>query len=65
MQAAHHDTKPELPGNHGQFGESVTSEVYKPLRATQRVRVRPVVPRSGTTSAGRDKMDPASSTRTG
>lgn len=65
MQAAHHDTKPELPGNHGQFGESVTTEAYKPLRATQRVPVRPVVPRRGTTSAGKDRMDPALASRTG
>lgn len=47
MHAARHDMKPELPGNHGQFGENVTTESYKPLRATQRVQVKPVVPRGG------------------
>ena len=35
-----------LPGNNGQFGQSVATEDYKPLRATQRVPVKPVVPRS-------------------
>ena len=35
-----------LPGNHGQFGQSVSTEDYTPLRATQRVKVKPVVPRS-------------------
>lgn len=40
-----HDTAPTLPGNKGQFGESVATETYQPLRATQRVPVKPVVPR--------------------
>lgn len=37
---------PELPGNRGQFGQSTTSEAYRPLRATQPVAVKPVVPRT-------------------
>ena len=38
--------KPALPGNHGQFGENVATEDYRRLRATQRVTVKPVVPRT-------------------
>lgn len=45
-----HDPDPAkadaLPGNHGQFGQSVGTEDYKPLLVTQRVKVSPVVPRS-------------------
>lgn len=37
--------KTKLPGNHGQFGETAATEAYRPLRATQRVTVRPIVPR--------------------
>ena len=37
--------KTKLPGNHGQFGEGAATEAYRPLRATQKVTVRPVVPR--------------------
>ncbi len=39
-------TKPALPGNHGQFGAEVATEDYARLRATQRVTVKPVVPRT-------------------
>ena len=39
-----HD-QPKLPGNHGQFGAEVATEAFTPMRATQRVTVRPVVPR--------------------
>ena len=45
MRTKTRDIKPVLPGNHGQFGESVATEAFVPLRATQRVPVRPVVPR--------------------
>ncbi len=51
-----------LPGNHGQFGQSISTEDYKPLMATQRVRVRPVIPRSHQAEAGSttpDTSDPA------
>ena len=37
--------KAHLPGNHGQFGEGAATENYRPLRATQKVKVKPVVPR--------------------
>ncbi len=37
--------KTKLPGNHGQFGDGAATESYRPLRATQKVTVRPVVPR--------------------
>ncbi len=37
--------KTKLPGNHGQFGDAAATEAYRPLRATQKVRVKPVVPR--------------------
>ncbi len=55
--------KAKLPGNHGQFGESAATEAYRPLRATQKVRVRPIVPRcpEGTTASpesGRGKAYP-------
>ncbi len=45
--------KTKLPGNHGQFGEGTATEAYRPLRATQKVAVRPVVPRcpEGTTAS--------------
>lgn len=44
MQATMQQMKPELPGNHGQFGEDVATENYERLRATQKVKVKPVVP---------------------
>ncbi len=34
--------KAKLPGNHGQFGDGAATEAYRPLRATQKVTVRPV-----------------------
>ena len=37
--------KAHLPGNHGQFGDGAATEAYRPLRATQKVKVKPVVPR--------------------
>ncbi len=37
------DVKLVLPNNQGQFGESVATQAFVPLRATQRVQVRPVV----------------------
>ncbi len=37
--------KTKLPGNHGQFGDGAATEAYRPLRATQKVRVKPIVPR--------------------
>ena len=45
--------KTKLPGNHGQFGEGTATEAYRPLRATQKILVRPVVPRcpEGTTAS--------------
>lgn len=44
MQDTMRQMTPELPGNHGQFGENVATENYERLRATQKVKVRPVVP---------------------
>ena len=57
--------KTKLPGNHGQFGEGAATEAYRPLRATQKVPVRPVVPRcpEGTTvfpGTGRGTGSPGS-----
>ena len=57
--------KTKLPGNHGQFGEGAATEAYRPLRATQKVAVRPVVPRcpEGTTvpaGSGRGNGTPGS-----
>ena len=37
--------QPELPGNHAQFGNEVATEAFAPMRATQRVVVKPVIPR--------------------
>ncbi len=37
--------KTKLPGNHGQFGDGAATESCRQLRATQRVKVRPIVPR--------------------
>ena len=37
--------KAKLPGNHGQFGDGAATESYRPLRATQKVKVSPVGPR--------------------
>ena len=37
--------QPELLRNRGQFGGEVATEAFTPMRATQRVRVKPVVPR--------------------
>ena len=45
MRDAREGTAPNLPGNHGQFGEGAATEAYKPLRATQKISVKPVVPR--------------------
>ena len=45
MQNGTHEAKPKLPGNHGQFGEDTATEEHRPLRATQAVTVKPVVPR--------------------
>ena len=57
--------KNKLPGNHGQFGEGAATEAYRPLRATQKVAVRPVIPRcpEGTTAPsgpGRRNASPGS-----
>ena len=43
--------KTKLPGNHGQFGDGAATEAYRPLRATQKVKVKPVVPRGPDDSA--------------
>ena len=42
--------QPKLPGNHGQFGGEVATEAFTRMRATQRVRVKPVVPRQSAAS---------------
>ncbi len=58
--------KTKLPGNQGQFGEGVATESYRQLRATQKVKVRPVVPRcpegmSSIPEAGHRRDHPGSS----
>ena len=37
--------KPDLPDNHGQFGGEVSTKAFIPMRVTQPVTVKPVVPR--------------------
>ena len=46
MEARIGTTRPALPGNNGQFGAEVATEDYARPRATQRVTVKPVVPRT-------------------
>ncbi len=58
--------KTKLPGNHGQFGEGVATESYRQLRATQKVKVRPVIPRcpegmTPVSGAGHRRNHPGSS----
>lgn len=48
MRSPAQNSDHQLPGNHGQFGENNATEKYKPLRATQPVNVKPVVPRQQT-----------------
>lgn len=43
MRSPAHHSNYDLPGIHGQFGENNATEAYKPLRATQPVRVKPVI----------------------
>ncbi len=53
--------KTKLPGNHGQFGEGAATKAYRQLRATQKMKVRPVVPRCPdgmTPGAGRRRRHP-------
>ena len=47
--------QPELSGSHGQFGDETVINVFIPMRATQRVMVKPVVPRRSPQRAVRAK----------
>ena len=45
MPSSTEHEKPNLPNNHGQFGDEIVTEAFTLMRATQRVTVKPVVPR--------------------
>lgn len=57
MQNSTRETKPKLPGNHGQFGEDTATEEHRPLRATQAVAVKPVVPRGSAAGTAPDAAE--------
>ena len=55
MQAKTDHTKPEPRSLYGQFGETVATGTYKTPHATQRVAVKPVVPRRPSGRANQPK----------